>query len=454
MGGKKNCEKPEVYALRQDGGNWQISRRDFLKAAGIGAAALGSGLSSRFVRPVSAAESLDTLCKNAMAHSDPITHLVLSSDGNYLISRDKTGRVKGWDFRNYALTGSTISVYTGDPPILSGYVDGKSAVLFAEMHWYGLPISNSSSIQTFMTSQRGLELAAYDASENIYAVKNDNSIHRLKKSEKYDQDEVLCELEQAVKSVRYLDGSKKLFIQKSTGFTVLDPESSSMKNFDTVCPAYAVQPGDARVLICESSRYRLVSLIDGSILWEQESSELKVSQPNLAGAAVTPDGSIGILLGGTSKRHVWLVSMADGSLLKDAETGDLSSDNSAQAAVAKDGTKFAMAVGKSILFFSLPDLTVIGCPVDLTQMKDTSKGIEVKGVDSVTGQTITYTLPCGAPIPEGAVCVCNCVAGSVCSCVGHKVCTCDTVCSCVGNTVCTCDTVCTCNSEGHYWHPN
>ena len=92
----------------------------------------------------------------------------------------------------------------------------------------------------------------------------------------------------------------------------------------------------------------------------------------------------------------------------------------------------------------------------LKEMKDDTKGIEIKGTDPATGRTITYTLPCGSPIPAGAVCVCNCVAGSVCSCVGHTVCTCDTVCSCVGNRVCTCDTVCSCVGHvvSHYWHPN
>ena len=128
----------------------------------------------------------------------------------------------------------------------------------------------------------------------------------------------------------------------------------------------------------------------------------------------------------------------------------------AEIAVTNDGTAFAAAAGKSILFISLPDFEILGCPVDLKEMKDDTKGIEIKGTDPATGRTITYTLPCGSPIPAGAVCVCNCVAGSVCSCVGHTVCTCDTVCSCVGNTICTCDTVCSCVGHvvSHYWHPN
>lgn len=56
----------------------------------------------------------------------------------------------------------------------------------------------------------------------------------------------------------------------------------------------------------------------------------------------------------------------------------------------------------------------------------------------------TYTLPCGSPIPAGAVCVCNCItvpAAPVCGCHGHN----------PGS--CSCDQVCTCNTI-HYWYPN
>jgi hypothetical protein len=62
----------------------------------------------------------------------------------------------------------------------------------------------------------------------------------------------------------------------------------------------------------------------------------------------------------------------------------------------------------------------------------------VKITTTVGGQTVTWTLPCGSPIPPGAVCVCNCVSvPAACSCVGYS------PCSCVGHSV----TI-------HYWYPN
>jgi len=114
------------------------------------------------------------------------------------------------------------------------------------------------------------------------------------------------------------------------------------------------------------------------------------------------------------------------------------------------------------------------------------EGIEFKVKKE--GKWVTWTQPCGMPIPPGAVCVCNCVAaplpgneGSVppgqeggaisgpggetrwlpcnspvppgwtctCNCVSVPApCSCDGACSCDGHKQsCTCDAV-------HYWYPN
>ena len=59
-------------------------------------------------------------------------------------------------------------------------------------------------------------------------------------------------------------------------------------------------------------------------------------------------------------------------------------------------------------------------------------GIDYEYTD-IYGNVYTFTLPCGSPIPPGAVCICNCVTVPV---------------------ACTCHTICTCDSESHYWYPN
>jgi hypothetical protein len=65
---------------------------------------------------------------------------------------------------------------------------------------------------------------------------------------------------------------------------------------------------------------------------------------------------------------------------------------------------------------------------------------QVKAAQYTEGET-SYTVPCGTPIPSGAICTCNCVAGTGLPSSGGGGggggCTC--------NTICTCNRICTCN---------
>ncbi len=470
MRGDNNKEHPEIYALNKDSGGWKVSRRDFLKAAGISAAVIGAGFSRGLIRTASAEESLESLCKNTPAHQNTIIRMALSADGKYLLTGDRDRILKCWDFDNYTLLQTLSDGFNKNCTFAGGFLYDKSSLIEMErdkISYYDLPLRSAQSAGTIDISE-DLRCDSYvvDNAGNIYGLRPD-SIHLLKRESSYKEDEVLYTFETGVEgqSIRLLPNSRKLLVSMSEGSGLLDLKSGQMTSFKRIIAYYAVCPGDSAVLLYDANGYSLVSLADESPVWEQSYSELKDTNPKIVSAAVTPDGSAALLLGGVSKRHLWQISMRDGSLMNDLDLGDFSMDNPDMIAVAGDGSKIAVAVGQSILFISLPDLKVIGCPVDLSEMKDDIEGIEVSGVDPVTGKTVTYTLPCGSPIPAGAVCVCNCVSGSICTC--DKVCTCDTGCSCVGHkTICTCDEVCTCDTgcscvghrtttySSHYWHPN
>ena len=123
---------------------------------------------------------------------------------------------------------------------------------------------------------------------------------------------------------------------------------------------------------------------------------------------------------------------------------DSNKRNYAGPVVSQDGTRLAVSIGNSLLFFLLPDLRLIACPMDVDAAKDDTKGIEVSMKDSVTGEIYTYTMPCGGAIPNGAVCTCNCVkGGGGCSCDSYVK---SSGGSSNGNS----------GSSGgsHYWHPN
>jgi WD40 repeat protein len=89
------------------------------------------------------------------------------------------------------------------------------------------------------------------------------------------------------------------------------------------------------------------------------------------------------------------------------------------------------------------------CLTDIKANPASKKGTTITRKNA-RGETVTWTQPCGTPIPAGAVCTCNCIPGGVgpaCSCVGHQ-----TTCTC--NTICTCQGVCSCVGVSHYWYPN
>jgi WD40 repeat protein len=102
-------------------------------------------------------------------------------------------------------------------------------------------------------------------------------------------------------------------------------------------------------------------------------------------------------------------------------------------AMSPDGTLLASgSLDGTIKLWSLPEGAFASCLMDLAANRSNVEGVTYR-LESASGQLLEYTLPCGSPIPAGAVCVCNCVAGgyvSPCSCVGHTA------------------------PAGHYWYPN
>lgn len=93
----------------------------------------------------------------------------------------------------------------------------------------------------------------------------------------------------------------------------------------------------------------------------------------------------------------------------------------------------------------LPTKEAPPTPTPLPNQKPTGEeGITYEYTD-LYGNVYHFTLPCGSPIPAGAICTCNCV--TLCSCdsyVAPPSCSCD---SHSGSSVCLCNLV-------TYWYPN
>ncbi len=441
-------ERPEIYALRQTGADWQISRRDFLKAAGLGAAALETGLNSRLVRAASAEEDLNALCSDAKAHGKQIMNILTSADGRYLISLDWDGVVKCWDFATFSLIDTSAETISSTAKMGSGYFDGKSCLFYdyqGAVAFFTPPDlqNRTKEGRIARTNNDGVNGILFSKNEDLYVAAG-KKIYMLEKDSSggdYHERNALYLDEKGLKYVLF-DNDRKFAVRFATDeFGTLDTVSGEITKFDT--PAikdFAILPGDVYAILIDESgdpAYRLISMIDGSTIWKKPPSELEMEDAKLTGVVITPDGTLAVLVGGRHEEKIWLISTTDGSVVNSCEAGMNHLSHGGLTAISGDGSKLARAVEERILFFSLPDLKIIGCPVDLSLLNKGSEGIEYTMYDPVTGETVTITLPCGAAIPAGAVCTCNCVSGDlpICNCVGYTK---------PGHS----------GGGGHYWHPN
>jgi WD40 repeat protein len=152
----------------------------------------------------------------------------------------------------------------------------------------------------------------------------------------------------------------------------------------------------------------LWSLPEGRMLARLEENRRETYGRERVSLTFTPNGQR--LLSSARFDNIKLWSAPEGRMLATFEA----QMNSTEAMAVTPDSR-TLACGDSSGSVSLWDLDKPGFRTflfDAAANTSEVKGITYNVYDKVTGQTITYTLPCGSPIPPGAVCVCNCVPGT------------------------------------------
>ncbi len=181
-----------------------------------------------------------------------------------------------------------------------------------------------------------------------------------------------------------------------------------------------------------SDRIKIWSMPEGTLMKKIDGHTDDVNT-----IAFSPDGTI--LASGSSDDTIKLWSIPEGKLIKtinehtdDIYTVAFSPDGKVLASGSGDNTIKLWNVSDGRLKARLYDLEA--SQIDLSKEPSSVKGSSYT-FKSETGQLVTYTLPCGAPIPTGATCTCNCVPGSYTGSSGRTsgetYCSCNKVCSCV-----------------------
>jgi hypothetical protein len=190
---------------------------------------------------------------------------------------------------------------------------------------------------------------------------------------------------------------------------------------------------DGKILASGSwdNTIKLYSMPDGLLL-----KTLEGHTHDVESVCFSPDGKI--LASGSSDKTIKLWSIPDGELLKtlEAHTGFVRS-----ISFSPDGKILASGSADStIRLWTMPD----GKPVYLLFDPAITEKTSARNIRQMGPETLT--LPCGTPLPAGAVCTCDCVAKGRNYPGTNTVCTCNTITvpvetPLVANQVCVCDTI-------------
>ncbi len=217
-------------------------------------------------------------------------------------------------------------------------------------------------------------------------------------------------------------------------------QTRTLEGHKSPVTALAISP-DGKLLASGSTEttIKLWSLPDGLLL-----STLQGHRRSVRALAITPDGKL--LASGSDDGNIRLWSLPNGLPAK-APAGHKNSV--AALAISPDGALLASAGSdQTIKLWNLPEGESRSCVVDWDATPPAATGVTYEYRNEY-GQVVTYTLPCGSPIPPGAVCTCNCVPGTyrppaiapapapaAPSTGGGRYCTCVPVCVCMAVPVC------------------
>jgi WD40 repeat protein len=394
-------QAPQVFSVERTDSGWRLSRRDFLGAALAAAATTRRG----------SAQS-STGC-DVFAHWH-VRALAMSPDGLTLASDGGDGDVRFWRLPQGALFRT---MGAGSSPIIMFSPDGRFLAAGSRV-W----VTASGAVAATLGIEGRTDSVAFSSDSWLLA---------------YSAGKVI-ELKALPLGL------------VTSGF---NPENKSYVEHwreDDEVTSLAITPDCEFLLVgCAGGTLRVRSLPDGALL-----EVVRAHPAGVNALAVTPDGGLVISGGADGTINLWtcppgrlvdrlsqpgavnrLILSADGTTLVSVDFGNTISIWSLPSgkllrridtyhesvALSPDGTSLAVGDSKSIRLWPLPDGEPGPCLLDLTINTPEIKGLQY------SEEGMTYTLPCGSPIPAGAACVCNCVPGTGCACVRH-------VCSCVGDT--------------------
>ena len=456
-------EEPMVYGLEDIDVDWRMGRRGFLITSAIGIGALSGCIApkSESISPEITAlpeqsivskptleptpeptpESMVGGCDESIrAHTESVKAVSFSPDGKLLVSASDYGisekGIKFWEMPS----GEPLNPWIDD--ILDMQRGDINSVSFSQDGNLMASASNDKTINLWKTLSREylktlkghtdyVNSVSFSPDGRFLASGSFDTTIKLWNLSSAELPKTLKGHTNAVNAVTFSpDG--KLLASGSSDETIKLWEMPSGNLLKTLgrhtnaVNAVSFSP-DGKLLASGSS--------DETIkLWEMPSGNLLKTlgrHTNAVNAvSFSPDGKL--LASGSSDETVKLWEMPSGNLLKILE-GHTNAVNA--VSFSPDGKLLASGSSdETVKLWEMPSGKFLTCLFDPATLDKDKKAMKYKSEEG-----FVYTLPCGSPIPSGAICTCNCVPGtyvapsdpSAPSYGDGYYCSCDKICTCI-----------------------
>jgi WD40 repeat protein len=459
-------ENPEILRLDELTWNVNTNRRGFLTAGITAAAVLSLIGSSALVK----SESKQKTAKDLFAHAESVKALAITSDDKYLISCGNEGIIKIWNLADRSLlksikivskSGKTQSL-AGEAVRLRVTSDNKYFVYTAgqgSIYVYELPGGELN--HRYYSKASGESIIEIDNNNNIYFVNqsSDSTLIYRMPLDTSRADLILTITGKCKITELKVSESRDILIlgdrcgiisfwklpEGKIAMTYGSSELDGNRDLNNSSISKILVDKNNELLISISEDNELIvwnfpnsgisgALID--ILTLPKKNEIKDNSNEITSSIISDDTKK--LIVGTSEGNVLIRSIPELKIIKEFQGH---SNAIKGMVITSDGkTLITCSLDNDIKIWSLDNFDLISYLYDRKINK--SDGVSYNIKNKITGIVTTYTLPCGSPIPPGAICTCNCVPslvrvykeepkkqrktnyGSTTYCRCNKICTC------------------------------
>ena len=424
-------EDPQVVPLKQVIRDAKMNRRGFL-GVGLTATAAVIWLSGcdpknepepkpaepELPNSAPVEEAID--CDRTFAHAHRVESLAINPDGKWLYSVDNEGYIKIWSLPEGAFTKTFaghkvsenfirgVASLIANPNGKSFFSSGRDGTIniwsAPEVTLVKIITEKNSVITSLVVTPDG----RYLISSGIFGTENiiiwnlpDGTLYKSF----YNDD---------VRALAITPDGSQLFLCNYDGeislWSIPDIKLiNTWKEKNSYITSLAITPDGKWLLSGDSTGTIKMRDLSNGIVKKEIISENKTALT----LAITPDGSqlLSSNIDDIGDCYIKLWSLPDLVLKKTVMQKDYIS-----ALRVSPDSKILISCSndKTIKIWKLPDLTFVSCLLDLGCVENTVEGITYDVIDE-SGRTITYTLPCGSPLPANAKCTCNCVPGKICT---------------------------------------